>query len=151
MIGRGLFTWSALALGAALFATPVQAGDTPAPAGAAVYFIAPADGATVKSPVLVQFGLTGMGVAPAGVEKAGTGHHHLFIDRPDLGLGPDGKDELEANIPADEQHVHFGGGQTETTLALPPGKHSLQLVLGDMNHIPHNPPIKSEIITITVE
>ena len=99
----------------------------------------------------MQFGLTGMGVAPAGVEKAGTGHHHLFIDRPDLGLGPDGKDELEANIPADEQHVHFGGGQTETTLALPPGKHSLQLVLGDMNHIPHNPPIKSEIITITVE
>ncbi len=81
-----------------------QAGDTPAPANAKVYFVNLKDGATVKSPVKVIFGLSGMGVAPAGTEKAKTGHHHLFIDRPTLGKGPDGADELEANIPSDEKH-----------------------------------------------
>jgi hypothetical protein len=121
------------------------AGETPSPTGANVYFISPADGDTVTSPVTVRFGLVGMGVAPAGVEKAETGHHHLFIDTE---LKPD---ELDDAIAADDNHRHFGGGQTETTVALTPGKHTLQLVLGDMNHIPHNPPVTSPVISITVE
>ena len=132
-------------------AMPAAAGETPSPPGAKVYFVNLKDGATVSSPVKVIFGLSGMGVAPAGIEKKGTGHHHLFIDRPDLGKGPDGKDELEANIPADDKHKHFGGGQTEASIELSPGKHTLQLVLGDQNHIPHNPPVKSKIISITVK
>jgi hypothetical protein len=116
------------------------------PAGAAPYIISPADGATVKSPVTVVFGLKGMGVAPAGVEKAKTGHHHLLIDT-DLPSG----DDLDLPIDADEHHVHFGGGQTETTVELSPGKHTLQLLMGDANHVPHNPPLASKKITITVE
>jgi hypothetical protein len=116
------------------------------PEGAAPYIISPADGATVKSPVTVVFGLKGMGVAPAGVEKEKTGHHHLLIDT-DL---PSGED-LDYPIDADEQHVHFGGGQTETTVELAPGQHTLQLLMGDANHVPHNPPLASDIVTITVE
>ena len=119
------------------------AGDTPAPPDAAVYFIDPSDGDVVSSPVLVRFGLKGMGVAPAGTEKAKTGHHHLIVDT-DL-------PSFDEPIPSDEKHRHFGGGQTETLVELPPGKHSLQLLVGDQNHIPHNPPIYSEKITITVE
>lgn len=133
----GLFT-TGLLLGAG----PLAAGDTPAPEGAEVYFIAPQDGATVTSPVRVVFGLKHMGVAPAGVPAPKTGHHHLLID---TGLPP-----LDLPIPSDEHHVHFGGGQTETVIELPPGEHSLQLLLGDHNHVPHNPPVKSEKITITV-
>lgn len=110
--------------------------------GASVYFIHPLNGMTVKSPVTVKFGLKGMGVAPAGVEKTGTGHHHLIIDAP--------LPALDENILADENHIHFGGGQTETTIELTPGKHTLQLLLGDQNHLPHNPPVFSEVITITV-
>ncbi len=121
------------------------AGETPAPEGAKVYFINLKDGDTVKSPVTIQFGLEGMGVAPAGVEKEKTGHHHLIIDEAIEG------DELNESIPADDNHKHFGGGQTETTVELAPGKHTLQLVLGDWSHIPHNPPVMSERITITVE
>lgn len=128
-----------------------EAGDTPAPANAKVYFVNLKDGDTVSSPVKVIFGLSGMGVAPAGVEKAKTGHHHLFINRPALGKGPDGADEFDANIPADEHHKHFGGGQTETMLDLKPGKNTLQLVLGDQNHIPHKTPVVSPVITITVK
>ena len=127
------------------------AGETPSVPGTKVYFVNLKDGATVKSPVKVVFGLSGMGVAPAGIDKAKTGHHHLFINRPELGKGEDGADEFDANIPADEKHVHFGGGQTETTVELAPGKHTLQLVLGDKDHIPHNPPVVSDVITITVE
>ena len=105
---------SALLIGLAMgLAAPAAAQDTPSPPGAKVYFVNLKDGATVSSPVKVVFGLSGMGVAPAGIEKKGTGHHHLFINRPDLGKGPDGKDELEANIPADDNHKHFGKGQTE--------------------------------------
>lgn len=138
------------------FAVPAQtvtaaAGDTPAPKDAKVYFINLKDGATVSNPVKVQFGLSGMGVAPAGTEKKNTGHHHLFVNRPALGKGPDGADELEANIPADENHIHFGGGQTETSLTLKPGKNTLQLVLADQNHIPHKTPVTSGVITITVK
>jgi len=142
----------ALTLAAALAgATPALAGDTPAPEGAEVYFAGLEDGATVSNPVTVIFGLTGMGVAPAGTEKDATGHHHLLIDRPPLGEGPDGAEELEYGLPADENHRHFGGGQTEITLDLAPGTHTLQLVLGDHNHVPHDPPILSEVITIAVE
>lgn len=124
---------------------PAVAGETPAPEGAKVYFINLKDGDTVKSPVLVQFGLAGMGVAPAGVDdKENTGHHHLIIDEAIEGA------ELDEPIPADDQHRHFGGGQTETTIELSPGEHSLQLVLGDWSHIPHSPPVMSDRITITV-
>jgi hypothetical protein len=134
-----------LALAPAL-ASGALAGETPAPEGAAVYFITPEDGAAVSSPVTVRFGLKGMGVAPAGIDKDHTGHHHLLVDTPML----EGE-ALDYSIPADENHVHFGGGQTETTIELEPGTHTLQLLLGDMNHIPHDPPIASEQITITVE
>jgi len=134
-----------------LLASPALAGETASPDGAEVYFINIADGDTVSSPVTIQFGLRGMGVAPAGTEKDHTGHHHLFIDRPPLGEGPDGMDEFEWPIPADDNHRHFGGGQTEVSVELAPGEHTLQLVLGDWSHIPHNPAVVSDVITITVE
>ncbi|MBI3560362.1 MAG: DUF4399 domain-containing protein [Gammaproteobacteria bacterium] len=117
---------------------------TPAPANAEVYFIAPADGATVSSPVTVVFGLKNMGVAPAGIDVANTGHHHLLID---VATPPD----LDKPIPADDHHKHFGAGQTETIISLPPGKHTLQLLLGDKAHVPHTPAVMSKKITITVK
>jgi len=138
-------TAAVMAAGAAL------ADGTPSPQGARVYFVNLEDGATVKSPVKVVFGLSGMGVAPAGTEKEGTGHHHILIDRPPLGEGEAGAEELSSGLPADDNHRHFGGGQTEVMLDLEPGTHSLQLVLGDMNHVPHDPPVTSERIMITVE
>lgn len=116
---------------------------TPSPEGASVYIISPADGATVQSPVLVQFGLSGMGVAPAGVEWENTGHHHLIVDAD--------TPAFDQYLPADEHHIHFGGGQTEVSLELEPGEHSLQLVLADDSHLPHEPPVVSTKITITVE
>lgn len=117
---------------------------SPSPEGARLYFITPADGAAVTSPVTVKFGLAGMGVAPAGVDKADTGHHHLLIDGPEL--PPPGQP-----LPATAQVVHFGGGQTEATIELSPGPHTLQLLLGNHLHIPHAPPVMSEKITVTVE
>jgi hypothetical protein len=120
------------------------AAQTPSPEGAKVYFINLKDGAEVDSPFLVQFGLSGMGVAPAGVEKPNTGHHHLLIDAK---LTPE---QLKEPIPADDNHKHFGGGQTEAMVTLPKGQHTLQLVLADWTHIPHVPPVMSEPITITV-
>ena len=134
---------STVFLSAALFPGAVLAGPTPAPDGAAVYFIEPADGATVSSPVTVKFGLAGMGVAPAGIQKDNTGHHHLVIDA--ALPGPD------TPIPSDDLHRHFGGGQTETTVELAPGAHTLQLLLGDFSHVPHDPPVVSAQITVTVE
>ena len=128
---------------ALLLSLPALAGETPAPEGAKAYFLSPADGATVSSPVKVVFGLSGMGVAPAGTEKEKTGHHHLIVD---ADLPP-----LDEPIPSDEHYRHFGGGQTEVMLELAPGSHSLQLLLGDQNHIPHNPPVMSDKITITVQ
>ena len=119
--------------------------QTPSPPGAAVYFINLKDGDTVTSPFKVQFGLTGMGIAPVGVQNERTGHHHLVIDT------KLSDEELKRPIAADAKHVHFGGGQTETTVTLPPGSHTLQLVLGDWSHIPHNPPVMSPVITITVK
>jgi hypothetical protein len=119
-----------------------QVPRTPSAPGAELYIIAPADNATVTGPVTVRFGLKGMGVAPAGIQLADTGHHHLLVD---ADLPP-----LDQPIPADANHVHFGKGQTETTLTLAPGKHTLQLVLGDHLHIPHQPAVVSKKITITV-
>lgn len=113
-----------------------------APAGAMAYIISPADGATVDSPVRVLFGLEGAGIVPAGIEFDNAGHHHLLIDT-DL---PD----LDTPIPADTNHLHFGGGQTEVDIELEPGTHTLQLLLGDERHIPHDPPIMSEQITVEV-
>ncbi|WP_382171338.1 DUF4399 domain-containing protein [Hydrogenophaga luteola] len=125
--------------------TPVLASGykkVEAPATARLYFVNLADGATVSSPVKVVFGLSGMGVAPAGVEKAGTGHHHLLVN----------VNEWDANapLPANDNFRHFGAGQTEVSLDLKPGQHTLQLVLGDQNHIPHHPVVMSDRITITV-
>jgi len=134
----------------ALFAAFAIAGwsfasaQTPSPPGAKVYFINLKDGQELTSPFLVQFGLTGMGVAPAGVEKPNTGHHHLLIDT------TLSADQLKAPIPMDDTHRHFGNGQTEAMITLPPGKHTLQLVLGDWSHIPHVPPVMSDVITVTV-
>ncbi len=116
---------------------------TPSPAGAKVFFIEPADGATVTNPVTVKFGIEGMEVAPAGTDKPNTGHHHVLIDTV--------LEDFKSPIPADDTHKHFGKGQTETQLELTPGEHSLQLLLGDQNHIPHDPVVESESITITVE
>ncbi len=141
-----------IAMSAALMiAGPALAQNTPAPADARVYFVNLADGDSVTSPVTVIFGLSGMGVAPAGTEKENTGHHHLLLDRPPLGEGADGAEELTFGLPADENHIHFGGGQTQVTLDLPSGEHTMQLVMGDLNHVPHVPPVTSEVITISVE
>ena len=116
---------------------------TPAPEGARVFFITPADGDTVTNPIAVEFGIEGMAVVKAGDNTPKSGHHHLIIDvgLPDLGLP----------IPADENHIHFGDGSTATELTLEPGTHSLQLLLGDYLHIPHEPPVVSESINIIVE
>lgn len=118
--------------------------ETPSAPGAEVYFISPLDGQTVHNPVTVRFGLRGMGVAPAGVAQANTGHHHLLIDVAELPAPGQ-------PVPADEQHRHFGGGQTETTLELSPGVHTLQLLLADQAHVPHQPPVVSQRITIQVD
>lgn len=112
------------------------------PDAARVYLISPSDGEVVTSPVTVRFGLDQMGVAPAGVAKKHTGHHHLIVDAE---LPP-----ADLPIPKNEHYRHFGGGQTETAIELPPGKHTLQLMLGDHLHIPHDPPVASERITIEV-
>lgn len=134
-----------------LAATGAFAQETPSPEGAKVYFANVADGDTIAQGTTIVFGLSGMGIAPAGIEQENTGHHHLFKNRPPFGEGEFGAEELEIAIPADENHQHFGGGQTEVVLDLPPGEHTLQLVLGDASHVPHNPPVVSEVITITVE
>ena len=122
--------------------TTLYAAST-APDNAGVYIISPADGDTVSNPVTIQFGLRNMGVAPAGIQVEHTGHHHLLIDT--------ATPELDKSIPKDDHHLHFGKGQTETTINLAPGKHTLQLLLGDFSHTPHQPPLISEKITITVE
>ncbi len=127
------------------FSFLVKAEKTSAPETAKVYFINLKDGDVVKGIVHIQFGLSGMGIAPAGTDKKNTGHHHLIINGTLKG------DELNESIPSDERHIHFGGGQTETSLDLKPGTYTLQMVLGDKNHIPHNPPIKSKLITIIVK
>ena len=133
-----------LACAAALVLTTLAVAREPSPAGAEVYIVSPKDGATVKSPVTVVFGLKGMGIAPAGIKFDNTGHHHLLIDS-------EPPADLSQPLAANEKSVHFGKGQTETSLTLSPGKHTLQLVLGDSLHIPHDPPVISKKITISVE
>jgi hypothetical protein len=135
-----------VALGACLMAAVALAADRMAPpAGAEVYFIAPQNGAKLHSPVTVKFGLKGAGVAPAGVKFDNTGHHHLLVDTELSEL------KLDAPMPATDKIVHFGKGQTETTLTLTPGKHTLQLIFADYLHQSFDPPLTSKKITITVE
>ena len=135
-----------LAMGIALIsATALAQERAPPAANAEVYIIAPQNGATVHGPVTVRFGLKGMGIAPAGVKFDNTGHHHLLVDTDSSEL------KLDAPLPATDKVVHFGKGQTETTLTLPPGKHTLELVLADYLHMSFNPPLQSKKITITVE
>ncbi|MEO1914488.1 MAG: DUF4399 domain-containing protein [Myxococcales bacterium] len=122
---------------------PMPGDVTAAPNEASLEIISPANGDTVTSPVTVKFGLAGMGVAPAGIEAKNTGHHHLIIDSP--------LPNVQFAIPKDTKHRHFGGGQTQVTLELEPGTHTLQLLLGDYRHIPHEPAVVSEKITITVK
>lgn len=120
-----------------------QVPRSKAPDNAKVYFLSPEDGDTVTSPFTVRFGLKGMGVAPAGVNSPNTGHHHLLVDVE--------KPDLDAALPVTDTVRHFGAGQTETELTLPPGEHTLQLVLGDYLHIPHDKPVTSDKIKITVK
>jgi Domain of unknown function (DUF4399) len=129
----------------ALAAVAVAQDRLPAPAGAEVYIIAPRDGETVHGPVTVRFGLKGMGVAPAGIKFDNTGHHHLLIDADLADL------KLDSPLPSSEKVVHFGKGQTETTLNLTPGKHTLELVFADYLHMSFDPPLHSKKIAITVE
>ena len=118
-------------------------GRTPSPPGAKVFIIEPVNGATVKTPVTVKFGVEGLEVVPAGTDKPNSGHHHLLIDTK---LADD-----NAPVPSDANHIHYGKAQTEAQIELSPGKHTLQDLFADQNHVPHNPPLQSDVITITVE
>lgn len=136
---------AALILGLGGFAI---AQESPSPAGSKVYFLNIKNGDVVSNPVVIKFGLTGMGVAPAGLQgdaTVGTGHHHLLINKELTG------EALKDAIPMDDAHRHFGKGQTEATLTLPVGEHTLQLVLADWTHVPHVPPVMSERIKIIVK
>jgi len=141
-----LFSIFSAALFMGLFAvvstTTAQDLSTPSAEGSQAYIVSPKDGDTVEKTFTVVFGLKGMGVAPAGTEKEHTGHHHLMIDKAEL--PPEG-------LPLGTDVKHFGKGQTETTITLEPGTHTLQLILGNHLHVPHTPPVISEKITITVE
>ena len=124
-------------------AAPVMAAGTPSAPGAKVYIIWPYNGARIEGGKMwVRFGLQGMGVAPAGVEKRYTGHHHLIVNAE--------LPSLESPIPVTENYIHFGSGATEGRITLPSGRHTLQLLFADHNHIPHDPPLVSKKITITV-
>lgn len=128
---------------AAAESAPAGFTRSPSPAGARVFFVTPSDGDVVQSPVHLEFGIEGMKVVPAGTQAENGGHHHVIIDTE---LPP-----MDAPIPADENHVHFGDGSTETELELAPGEHTLKLLFADHLHVPHDPPVASEPITITVE
>ncbi len=133
--------------GAALLAAPMPtralAGNTPSPKDAYLYIIWPQDGERIRGSFWCRFGLRNMGVTHAGDATPNTGHHHLLVDA---------NEPLDVNvaIPADKRHLHFGTGQTETHLELPPGPHTLQLVMGDFQHMPLNPPVASRKIHIVV-
>ncbi len=124
-------------------AAPGAGARTPSPPGAKVTIMEPADGATVKSPITVKFAVEGMELAPAGTDTPNSGHHHLLIDSK--------LDDASAPVPSDATHIHLGKAQTETQIDLAPGKHTLQDVFADKNHIPHDPPVESAIVTINVE
>ena len=132
--------WAAVS--GAAYSQVTTGGPTPSPPGAAVYFIDLKNGDTLPPKSMIHFGLRGMGVAPAGSDRENTGHHHLLIDAE---LPP-----LDQPIPNDFNHLHFGAGQTEAEVSLPPGEHTLQLLLGDKGHIPHSPPVMSELMRIKV-
>jgi hypothetical protein len=132
-----------LALVLALTCTAAFADQTASPAGAQVYIVSPKDGAKIKGPVTVVFGLKGMGVAPAGIKFDNTGHHHLLIDT-------DLPTDLTQPLPMTDNIRHFGKGQTEATVELAPGKHTLQLLFADLTHTPFSPNVASSKITITV-
>ena len=123
---------------------PQELTNSQSPEGASVYLISPINGAVVSDTLIVRFGLKGMGIAPAGTDVTNTGHHHLLID---LDVLP----PMDQPLPKTDQVVHFGGGQTEADIELPPGEHTLQLLLGSHLHVPHDPPVISERITITVK
>jgi len=128
--------------GTAFAQTQRTGGPTPSAPGAEVYFIDLKDGATVPAQLKIYFGLRNMGVAPAGSERENSGHHHLLVDTE---LPP-----LDQPIPNDFNHLHFGAGQTETEISLKPGPHTLQLLMGDKDHIPHTPPVMSSLIRVRV-
>jgi hypothetical protein len=145
VISRILASILAPAFGCAILACAAHGqagGPTPSPPGATVYFIGLNDGDTLPTKTTLHFGLRGMGVAPAGSDRANSGHHHLVIDAP--------TPPLDAEIPNDFQHLHFGAGQTEAEISLTPGEHTLQLVFGDRNHVPHSPPVVSARIKVKV-
>jgi len=119
-----------------------KGGPTPAPEGSGVHFVGLADGARLPTKATIRFGLRGMGVAPAGLDRENSGHHHLLIDTE---LPP-----LDQPIPNDFNHLHFGAGQTEADVTLKPGSHTLQLLFGDKDHIPHSPPLMSPVIRVVV-
>lgn len=128
---------AALATGSAL------AGSTPAPEDAMVYFIWPQDGTVIQGGKFwLRMGLRNMGVSPKGIKMPNIGHHHVLVDTE--------LPSMDEPIPSDRNHLHFGAGETEARLELPPGKHTLQLILGDFDHVPHNPPVVSKKITILV-
>jgi len=141
-LGRRAVLQAPVVAAVASVPTLALAGSTPAK-GAYAYFIWPTDGERIRGPFWCRFGLRNMGVAPAGVDVENTGHHHLLID-------VDEPLSVDLPIPADKKHIHFGAGQTETRLELPPGKYSMQLVLGDANHVPFDPPVVSRKIHIIV-
>ena len=123
--------------------TPTTLARSTSPEGASVHFVTPSNGATVNNPIRIEFGIKGMVVVKAGENRPDSGHHHLLIDT--------SLPNLAYPIPADTQHKHFGDGSTATEITLEPGEHTLQMLLGDYLHIPHDPPVVSEPITITVE
>jgi hypothetical protein len=125
-------------------AEPVALPRSASPEGARVFFITPADGETVSNPVKIEFGIEGMSVVAAGTDEMHSGHHHLIIDA-------DLPENLGMPIPADDNYIHFGDASTSTEITLEPGQHTLQLLLGDHMHLPHDPPVTSDVITITVE
>lgn len=138
-------TCASLAVCALFFVTAASADRISAPGNAEVYFIAPQDGDTVESPVTVKMGLRGMGIAPAGIDMENTGHHHMLINTTTDDIN------LDQPLPFEDHKVHFGGGQTEGQVELEPGTHTLQLLLMDYRHMSFDPPVASDVITITVE
>lgn len=135
-----IFAIAVLALAASIVGAQERSA---VPAGAEVYIISPKDGAKVKGPVVVVFGLKGMGIAPAGVKFDNTGHHHLLVDM-------DVPADLSVPMPATDKLLHFGKGQTQASVPLPAGRHTLQLVFADLNHVAFDPPLVSKKVTITV-
>lgn len=140
---RSLFSLAALGLFCVIPELWAQMPRTPSEPNAQVYFIQPKNSAVITGSVKVVMGLVGMGIAPAGVGSPATGHHHLIIDAP--------LPAFNIGLPMDDNHHHFGKGQTEAMLQLLPGQHTLQLVLADKNHVPHDPAVISEVISITVQ